>query len=185
MFETRYLNYIFGQWHAFFGLLGGGAPNLIGLMFVAISVGSKMIKKDNLWQIHIFITPAIVHLLAVISISAIVMVPWPNLMGPHIALTGLGAAGFGYLVLGVGPQMGKFIKQRSVAHRERFFNTAAPGVCYALVLAAGLMIRIDPLHLLNKALGLAAIATLLLALISVRLAWVSFLYLVTREEDVL
>ena len=61
-------------WHDFFVVLGAAAGTLIGAMFVVVSIGSGLVKQENLAS-RIFVTPTIVHLAVVLMACAFVLVP--------------------------------------------------------------------------------------------------------------
>jgi len=66
------------QWWNFFYLCGSSAATLTGLTFVAVTLGSTLIKKDNLEQINIYISPICFHFIHVFFLCCIMAVPGTN-----------------------------------------------------------------------------------------------------------
>jgi hypothetical protein len=58
------------EWWNFFYLRGSSATTLSGLTFVAVTVGSTLIKKDNLDEIDTLLSPICFHLFDCLFFSA-------------------------------------------------------------------------------------------------------------------
>lgn len=78
------------SWQNFYLLVGAAAATLVGLMFVAITFGSSMIKVDNPDAMRAFLDPTLGHFVQVLVTACIVVAPSP---GPAL---------FGTLVIAVG-----------------------------------------------------------------------------------
>jgi len=88
---------MFEGWDNYFVLLGTAAAGLIGLLFVVVTLTANVERSRALWATGIYMTPIALHFAAVLSISAITMVP--GLTPPEVAvlvvlisLAGLAAA---------------------------------------------------------------------------------------------
>lgn len=88
---------MFEGWDNYFVLLGTASAGLIGLLFVVITLTSNFERSRALWAAGIYMTPIAVHFAAVLTISAIAIVP--GLTSPIVAvlvalmgLAGLAAA---------------------------------------------------------------------------------------------
>jgi hypothetical protein len=82
-------------WHDFFVVLGAAAGTLIGAMFVVVSIGSGLVRQENLAS-RIFVTPTIVHLAVVLMACAFVLVPSLNQMvlGATAGVAGIAFLGY-------------------------------------------------------------------------------------------
>ena len=49
------------DWHDFYALVGTAAATLVGLMFVAASIGDNIFDEKDLVPMKAFITPTVVH----------------------------------------------------------------------------------------------------------------------------
>lgn len=63
------------SWHDFYLLVGTAAATLVGLVFVAISLGSRLINRQSMPALRVFVTPTIIHFIYVLVIATIVMIP--------------------------------------------------------------------------------------------------------------
>src|SRR5271166_5039434 len=80
------------QWWNFFYLCGSAAVTLTGLTFVAVTLGSTLIKKENLAQVNVFFTPICFHFLHVFFLCCITAIPGANakLLAAATILSALG-----------------------------------------------------------------------------------------------
>ena len=74
------------SWWNFFYLCGSAAATLTGLTFVAVTLGSALISKDSLTEVHVFLSPLCFHFLHVFFLCCMTAVP-----GAHPGLTGVAA----------------------------------------------------------------------------------------------
>src|SRR5262249_17579150 len=71
-------------WHDFDVLIGTAAATLIGLMFVAASIGASVYTEKDRAAMEAFISPTVVHFSAVLFVAILSLVPshaWPTLAG--------------------------------------------------------------------------------------------------------
>ncbi len=61
-------------WHDFFMLAGASAATLMGLVFVAVSLGGN-IKRASVRTLETFVTPIVLHFGHVLVLSALLVVP--------------------------------------------------------------------------------------------------------------
>ena len=87
---------MFHGWENFFMMAGTSAAALIGLLFVAISVGTGFSPSDIVRASRGFLTPTLVHFASVVFQALAVLAPWASARPIGIIL-GLGAfAGLSY-----------------------------------------------------------------------------------------
>lgn len=63
------------SWWNFFCLCGSAAATLTGLMFIAVPLGSALIRKDNLAEVNVFLSPLCFHFLHVFFLCCMTAVP--------------------------------------------------------------------------------------------------------------
>jgi hypothetical protein len=152
------------DWHDFYLLTGTASATLVGLMFVAASIGSSVFGETHRSALRAFLTPTVVHFALVLIISVLVLIPhtsWVSL-GILVTLAGLGGSFYAGLIL---EQI--VIRQRfKVDMLDRLFYALVPVVGYLLVLAAGLL-----LIMLRAATPLLAAGLLTLLVVGLRNAW--------------
>jgi hypothetical protein len=66
------------NWSDFFFLCGSSAAGLTGLMFIAVTFGSKFITKENLGQVNVFLSPICFHFIQVFFLCCIAEIPIAN-----------------------------------------------------------------------------------------------------------
>jgi hypothetical protein len=76
-------------WDNFFIMAGTAAPTLVGLLFVAVTVGTGLSTSSIVHGSRGFLTPTLVHLGSVLFQTLAVLAPWPSAWPIRIIL-GLG-----------------------------------------------------------------------------------------------
>jgi len=56
-------------------LVGGATAGLVGLIFVAITVGSGQITKENVSGLRTFLNPILIHFIYVLVTASVVVIP--------------------------------------------------------------------------------------------------------------
>ncbi len=72
------------DWHDFYVLVGTASATLVGLMFVAMSIGTSIFNEDRRAGMTAFITPTVVHFAAALFTCLLVTIPthsWRTLGG--------------------------------------------------------------------------------------------------------
>ena len=66
------------SWHNFYFMIGGAAAGLIGLMFVALSLGLQLIENAPKDESHAFATPSVIYFVTVLVMAGIMLIPAPE-----------------------------------------------------------------------------------------------------------
>src|ERR1700693_4526312 len=156
------------SWWNFFYLCGSAAATLTGLMFIAVPLGSALIRKDNLAEVNVFLSPLCFHFLHVFFLCCMTAVPRAN---PW--LTGVAAIVSASLRLTTMPK--DYSVLRALARKEDsdidrsdwVLLVVLPIAIYVSFIAAGIG------FLMGKAWAVPVLATscLVLLLVSARGAW--------------
>jgi hypothetical protein len=165
------------NWHDFYVLIGTASATLVGLMFVAASIGSSIFNEEHRAPMKAFITPTVVHFAAVLFTCLLVIIPthsWRTLGG----LLGVGAlAGSIYC--------GTILIQLFIGHKfnvdfsDRLFYALIPALGYVLGFISAVLLLIRSAASVN--LMAAALLTLLLA--GIRNAWDMLLWIVIKTPS--
>jgi hypothetical protein len=156
---------LFHTWHDFYLLVGTASATLVGLMFVAASIGSSVFSEKNRGALQAFFSPTVVNFATVLFVCIAVMIPSQTWLSLGLLLAGGGVAGLSYAGR-VWVQM--FVRRRfHVDMVDRMFYATVPLVGYLLVLAAGILLLLRLRW--SAEVTAAALAVLLLA--GVRNAW--------------
>src|SRR5262245_4969956 len=129
------------DWHDFYVLVGTASATLVGLMFVAVSIGTSIFSEDHRAAMTAFITPTVMHFAAALFACLLGTIPthtWYTLGG----LLGAGAlAGSIYSA--------KLVVQMIIRHRfnvdlsDRLFYALLPLLGYLLALTAAWLLLIQ------------------------------------------
>jgi hypothetical protein len=86
------------DWTNLFMITGAAGAQLIGLLFVAITLGAGLSTSQSVDGVRAFMTPILINLSSVLFQAMVVLTPWPSAwpMGVILALAGL--AGLAYHV---------------------------------------------------------------------------------------
>jgi len=63
------------DWQNFYVVSGGAAAALIGLMFVAVSLGSHLVTSESMDGIRTYVNPTLIHFVIVLLIACTMLVP--------------------------------------------------------------------------------------------------------------
>lgn len=162
------------DWHDFDLLVGTAAATLVGLMFVAASIGASIYTEKKRPGMQAFISPTVVHFTSVLVLALLALVPthdWLTLAG---LLVLVGAAG-GIYTANLWMQL--FVRRRfDVDIVDRLFYAALPLLGYLLLLLATFFL----LRQSEAGLDLLAAAQITLLLAGIRNAWDMMMWIVIR-----
>jgi hypothetical protein len=161
-------------WHDFYLLVGTASATLVGLMFVAASIGAQVFTERSREGMRAFISPTVVHFGAVLFICIAATVPSQTWVTLAVLLVFGGAAGTIYAAR-VWVQL--FIRRSfAVDVVDRLFYALIPVVGYLLVAGAAFLL-LDRSQWSLEVLA-AALITLLYA--GIRNAWDMTMWIVIR-----
>lgn len=172
------LSEILRAWQNFYMLAGGASASLMGLVFVAASLATRLVDPDiAVAGVRAFVTPIIIHFSAVLVISMLVMIP-AQTSGSFGGLLGAGGMiGLGYAVT-TGVQLWRHHRKHTrVVRADWLWRACLPGVGYLLILGAvpGLLTRTA------ASLNGLAFAVVILLLLGIRNAWDLFLWIARQR----
>ncbi len=156
---------LFHDWHDFYILLGTASATLVGLMFVAASIGSSVFSEQNRNALQAFFSPTVVNFAAVLLTCVGVMIPSQTWLSLGLLLAAGGVAGVVY----AGRVWVQMIVRRSfhVDAVDRLFYATVPLLGYLLVLASGILLLLGKPW--SSEVTAAALVVLLFA--GIRNAW--------------
>ncbi len=80
-------------WDNFFNLAGAAGATLIGLLFVAITLGAGLSTARGKYGASAFLTPTLVHFGSVLLQCLVLQAPWPSAWPLGIILASSGIVG--------------------------------------------------------------------------------------------
>ena len=125
-------------WQNFYFMAGGAAATLLGLMFVALSMGTHLINDEVRQEIETFTSPSIFYFVSVLLLACVMLVPMISAMVLGLLLL----VGGVYGLVWTAPRVRLLIL---AARKHQDFGVAdwlgqiiLPGLTYPLILIAGL-----------------------------------------------
>jgi hypothetical protein len=154
------------RWHDLYMLVGTASATLIGLLFVAASVGSRFYTESRLPAMRAFLSPTVVHFSSVLSSCLIAVIPAQSWTLIGILITGDGLFGVVYAGF-VWRGMKRHGFHSTLDLEDRVWYAAMPALGHAITASAGITL------LFRNATGCAllALAMGVLLLVGIRNAW--------------
>ena len=161
-------------WHDFYLLVGTASATLVGLMFVAASIGAQVFTEKNRAGMRAFISPTVVHFSAVPFVCILAAIPshTPVTLAALLALLALAGAVYSARVW-----IALFVRRSfDVDVVDRLFYALIPIVGYLLMLLSACTLLVQS----GLALDLLAAALIILLLAGIRNAWDMMTWIVIR-----
>jgi hypothetical protein len=165
----------FKDWHDFYMLVGTAAATLVGLTFVATTIGAGILTREHEAGVQAFITPTVVHFAAILFACLFIIAPFQSQSMLGAALLAEGLIGAAYSVW-----VARLIRRSAFAatlvRSDRVWYALAPAVGYLILVgAAGTMLDRErgSLVLLACSLGLLLVA-------GIRNAWDMAVWIMMR-----
>jgi len=164
-------------WESFYVIIGAAAAALTGLMFVVITLITRVQVRRSSGTIGAFGTPTVVHFCVALLVAALLSAPWQALWnaGLLLGLTGLG--GVTYVVIVV--RRARRQTDYQPVLEDWLWHTVFPFVSYTALVVASLLLPGNPVPAL---FGIAA-ATLLLLFIGIHNAWDTVTYIAIERSQ--
>jgi len=171
-------HYIFGPWHDFYALAGTASATLVGLMFVAASVGTGVFTHERQVGLRTFLSPTVVAFSVALAASLVGVLPVFNWRVPGFFLVGTGLLGVVYSWR-VWRRMVRGGIAKSIDLEDRAWYIVVPAVAYLVLAVAGVALGIET----EAACAFLAIGVCLLLLAGIRNAWDMTTWIVLRRQE--
>jgi hypothetical protein len=167
-----------GPWHDFYTLLGTASATMVGLLFVAASVGSGVFSGERRAPLRVFLSASVINFSLILAVSLIVLAPLRNtpLAGVMIAACAM----FGLTHSGLAWRdtlRDGLIKSIDLEDRTWYIMLPILGyLCLAasgVILASGLVLGCQTL----------AVSVGLLLAVGVHNAWDITVWIITRRRS--
>ena len=165
------------DWQGFYSLLGGASATLVGLMFVTVSIGSRIYNEAAEAKVRTFVTPTVNYFSLVLLLSASMNIPTQNTLFLTIEWALAGLVGVRYCLSHLSPLLG-FKQEGIMKLRGWLWHLGLPMTATTAVLAAGLSFAFSP----TLSLNLAALGIILLVVVGLQNSWNTTLILIARSS---
>jgi hypothetical protein len=166
------------QWHDFYALIGTASATLVGLIFIADSIGAGVFTREHQVGIRSFLSPTVVHFSSVLIICLLATVPTENWSLLGVFLTVVGLIGLSYSAW-IWRRMTKHGLTASIDVADRLWYAFWPIAGYLLVAISGAGLELHAL----RGLDVLAIALILLLLTGIRNAWDMTIWIIDRHRS--
>ncbi|MGH7041766.1 MAG: hypothetical protein ACREFY_06510, partial [Acetobacteraceae bacterium] len=146
-------------WHDFYILIGTASATLIGLMFVAASVGASVFNADREAPLRALLTPTVVHFGVVLAACLAGMVPALTRASLGALLIVIGLVGVAFALRAGLNLLRRWGGSATKDWEDELFYGYVPIAAHLALIAAGIVTLIRP------ALGLDILAGTLVALL--------------------
>ena len=165
-------------WSEFYFLCGSAAAGLTGLMFIAVTFGSRLITPEKMESVEAFFSPICDHFIQTFVLCAVALIPiaGPIALGATIILTTAFRVG----------QLARTYRLTKTASRESHdietsdwvLGLILPAAVYISLIATGVCFLLGS----AAAPGLFAISLLCLLVIALRRVWEMLLWIATKVD---
>jgi hypothetical protein len=168
---------LFREWHDFYVLVATASATLVGLMFVAASIGATIFNEKHLAAMATFITPTVVNFAAVLFSGLVIVIPAHNWTSLAAVLAAGGLAGTAYSI--------SLVQRVIVRHSfevdriDRLFYVLLPLIGYLLVLASAVWLFMGS----RVGADIMAVAIFVLLAAGIRNAWDMMVWIVLRTPS--
>lgn len=165
-------------WHDLYVVTGTAAATLVGLLFVAASVGSGVFTEERRPAFRAFVSPSVVHFSSVLAASLVTIAPVRRWSILAALVSALGLFGIAYCGI-VGRAMVRYGLAANIDLEDRIWYAGLPAIAYATLAAASLpLFSENPTGLTVLACGMG-----LLLLAGIRNAWDITSWAITRHRE--
>jgi hypothetical protein len=166
------------DWQTFYFLVGGAAAGLVGLTFVAITVGFGSITKQDTSGLRTFVNPSLIHFIYVLVTASVLVMPAVERMqlGILLVLTGLVSVGRALSTL---PFMWQQYQRHVVDMHDWGWYFLAPVASYLIYMGTGTGLLLGSV----EALRVLAWACILLLVAGIRNTWDMVVWLMILKDD--
>jgi hypothetical protein len=167
---------ILSPWHEFYALLGAASGTLVGLLFVAATVGSGVFSADRRGPLRMFLSASVVHFTGILLVCLAVLAPFRSQFVPGALIVAGGLFGLGYYALTWRDAVRDGLSKK-IDLEDRIWYAVLPVCAYLLETAAGGALAWRP----EIGCDLLAASVAMLLLIGIHNAWDITLWSMTRR----
>jgi hypothetical protein len=176
--DARSLADAVAAWRDFYSVLGEGSATLVGLLFVAASVGSRRFSGSRSAALRIFLSASVVHFAGILAVVLIMLAPQSSWRIAGGLVVAAGVFGLGYYGLSWTDAVRSGLSRR-IDWEDTFWYGALPIIGYLLETAAGVSLW------MQWACGLPVLAVTagFLLLVGIHNAWDITVWSISRPPD--
>ncbi len=176
--EQPHLAPLLAPWHDFYVVTGTAGATLVGLLFVAASLGSGVFTEERRPHFRAFVSPSVAHFSSALALSLAALAPLHRWLLLGVIEGGVALFGLGYASIVWGGMIRLGITA-ALDFEDRVWYGALPAIAYAVVVGTAIALCAGrPIALSVLPLGVG-----LLLLVGIRNAWDITSWTITRHRD--
>jgi hypothetical protein len=152
------------SWQNFYFMVGGAAAGLMGLMFVALSLGSHLVSDETIRAFPAFVTPSIIYFVSVLLVAAVMLAPTFTAVAIGVLFLAGGALGLLRTSWHVRQLIRLTNQHQNLGVWYWLWQVILPLASYGLIALSGLLFVFDQWAPAFTGLWLAELAILLCAI---------------------
>ena len=176
--DPRSLTEAMSAWSSFYAVLGESAATMVGLLFVAASVGSSRFAGSRTSALRMFLSASVVHFTGILAISLIAMAPLHSWTLCGLLIVAAGIFGLGYHIFAWSGAVKDGLSKR-IDGEDTIWYVVLPILGYIMEAAAGLIL----LPQCSFALPALAITAGCLMVVGIHNAWDITVWSISRPND--
>ena len=175
---TSLIQQALAPWHEFYALLGAASATLLGLQFVAASVGTGMFSRDRMAPLRVFLSATVVHFASILAICLIMLAPIRRSALVGLIVLGCGLFGVAYCAVAWRSSVREGLHTR-IDREDRIWYVLLPVIGYLVESSAAITLAVWP----DTGAVILALSVGLLLLSAIHNAWDITVWSVTRRRD--
>lgn len=164
-------------WHEFYSLAGTASATLVGLLFVAASVGSGVFSHDRPAPLRVFLSASIVNFSSVLAACLVLLSPIESWLLLGLAVVACGMIGLVHCGVGLRDSMRSDLFAK-IDLEDRTWYLVMPMTGYLLEAASGVSLALR----WPQGCGALAVAVGLLLMVGIRNSWDITVWTVARRS---
>jgi hypothetical protein len=169
---------VLGHWHEFYALLGTASATLVGLLFVAATVGSGAFSGVRTAPLRMFLSASVIHFSTILIVCLIVLAPGYGWISPGALIVGCGVFGLGYYGLAWRDAMRDGLA-KAIDLDDRVWYAVLPVAGYLFEAASGVAMAMR----ISESCVALALSIGFLLVVGIRNAWDITVWSVTRKPE--
>ena len=167
------------NWQNFYILTGTASATLVGLIFIAASLGAGLVTPETSASVHTWVTPTIIHFGSTLVIAVIFTIPTLTLTGLSLILGLGGLAGLAYVLLTILRMWRETRDHAPLGHSDWFWYGLLPALSYLAMLGGGIGFLLQS----ETSFDVLAVGLIILMVLGVRNTWDLMLWIVQNRSE--
>ena len=168
-----------GPWQNFYILVGTASATLIGLLFISITFGSRLVTPESVAVARAFYDPVLTHFAQVLIVSCVMLMPTMTATIAGVALLVISAVRLFGMITIYRQTAAAAKRSNDIELSDWLSSIVIPGIAHLVQAASGIAFLADAQIAFT---GLAAVALVVL-INALYAAWEMIVWLAVKRTD--